>query len=420
MYYQTSPFFGETDLDTPAGVTLRTGSRGPAVAALQRKLNRWANQSGLTAQPLVEDGNFGPITATRVRSFQQAVGLTPDGVAGAQTQQQLDRVVGGSGFPPQPVPSGSPRITPSECDRIRQSCELLARFDFDKSDLRTDNPNHRLLINNITQCVADSFGTPTPIRSILVIGHTDTRGADWHNCSLGQRRAATVKTALAQAIANECSARSLRPCPISISQILTQSFGKKQAIPELPGDDPQNRRVEVCLFTTPTPKLRPGACSATLPPKPPKLDCTKTPQDPRCRKPHIDCSVQSHPDCPPDCARFPEDPRCPKPPTPPPTCNKTELDGRLKECIKEYAARVLKCQFALDAILAKIKLVPGLYRCTKLGSPYAIAACALAVGGKDIIDEFFRQKKCVDDARWALDQCRFLARLYCKTRGTPN
>ncbi|MEU5659996.1 GH25 family lysozyme [Streptomyces sp. NPDC047737] len=76
-------------------VTLREGAEGPAVTALQRQLN--ASGARLRA-----DGAFGPGTAAAVKSFQNAKGLQPDGVAGARTWGALltDRAGGGSTVPP--------------------------------------------------------------------------------------------------------------------------------------------------------------------------------------------------------------------------------------------------------------------------------------------------------------------------------
>lgn len=63
------------------------GSRGPAVAELQRALN-----IAPTVLPrLKEDGEFGSKTSGRVREFQQTSKLKPDGVVGPQTFAALEQ-----------------------------------------------------------------------------------------------------------------------------------------------------------------------------------------------------------------------------------------------------------------------------------------------------------------------------------------
>ncbi len=58
-------------------VTLREGDRGPAVAAVQRKLR------------LSADGVFGPQTDRAVRRFQRRRGLDADGIVGPITRRAL-------------------------------------------------------------------------------------------------------------------------------------------------------------------------------------------------------------------------------------------------------------------------------------------------------------------------------------------
>ena len=72
--------------------TLRRGSRGPEVKALQQQL-------GITA-----DGIYGPNTEAAVRAFQQRAGIQVDGIAGGQTQSAL--AAGGS-----PRNAGAPRAS---------------------------------------------------------------------------------------------------------------------------------------------------------------------------------------------------------------------------------------------------------------------------------------------------------------------
>lgn len=57
--------------------TIRKGSRGSEVAALQRQLN------------LIPDGIFGPITDEAVRQFQKSHSLQADGIVGPQTWAAL-------------------------------------------------------------------------------------------------------------------------------------------------------------------------------------------------------------------------------------------------------------------------------------------------------------------------------------------
>ena len=57
---------------------LRTGSKGPEVAELQRRLNHAGETLGV-------DGEFGPATNDAVRRFQGTRGLEVDGVVGPAT-----------------------------------------------------------------------------------------------------------------------------------------------------------------------------------------------------------------------------------------------------------------------------------------------------------------------------------------------
>ncbi|WP_210481595.1 peptidoglycan-binding domain-containing protein [Naasia sp. SYSU D00948] len=90
------------------GPTLRRGSTGPAVAALQRVLTDLGH-------PLAADGNFGPRTEQAVRAFQSRSSLTPDGIVGPRTKAALAAALGGRTSPPMPTPPAPtpPAPTPS-------------------------------------------------------------------------------------------------------------------------------------------------------------------------------------------------------------------------------------------------------------------------------------------------------------------
>jgi peptidoglycan hydrolase-like protein with peptidoglycan-binding domain len=64
-------------------ITLRNGSSGEAVKALQTQLNQ-KNSAGL-----VVDGLFGSATESAVRAFQQHAGITVDGVVGSVTWRNI-------------------------------------------------------------------------------------------------------------------------------------------------------------------------------------------------------------------------------------------------------------------------------------------------------------------------------------------
>ncbi len=108
-----------TTPNTPAGNDLRVGSRGPAVAQLQRDLTR-------LGYPLTADGIFGPRTDAAVRRFQQDRGLTADGIVGPRTRA----AIAGSGPAPSlPVPQGTLRRG-SRGEQVKQLQDALVRLGF--------------------------------------------------------------------------------------------------------------------------------------------------------------------------------------------------------------------------------------------------------------------------------------------------
>lgn len=67
---------------TPQNTILRRGSRGEVVRYLQEKLYS-------KLYPITIDGIFGPNTEKVVKEFQNANGLTPDGIVGPKTWQKI-------------------------------------------------------------------------------------------------------------------------------------------------------------------------------------------------------------------------------------------------------------------------------------------------------------------------------------------
>jgi hypothetical protein len=74
-------WFG-TGIFAPAKPTLRMGSKGPDVLALQKRLNE-------LGAAVIEDGHFGPLTRDAVIAFQRDYGLAVDGVVGDETTAAL-------------------------------------------------------------------------------------------------------------------------------------------------------------------------------------------------------------------------------------------------------------------------------------------------------------------------------------------
>lgn len=70
---------------------LRVGSRGAAVAALQRALFDLGNAMPRSVQGGVFDGIFGQETHAAVTGFQRERGLVTDGIVGPNTLSVLDQ-----------------------------------------------------------------------------------------------------------------------------------------------------------------------------------------------------------------------------------------------------------------------------------------------------------------------------------------
>jgi peptidoglycan-associated lipoprotein len=107
----------------------------------------------------------------------------------------------------------------------RAALAAAVHFDYDQSDLRTDD--RAILDAKIPILQAN------PAVRIRVAGHTDERGSDEYNLALGQRRAATVK-------------RYLIDHGIADARIETISYGEERPVAQ--GSDEaaysQNRRAE--------------------------------------------------------------------------------------------------------------------------------------------------------------------------------
>jgi Putative peptidoglycan binding domain len=100
---------------------LSIGAVGDAVRQVQEALNR-----GVTALPrLDEDGIFGPKTRSRVVEFQGQKNLTPDGIVGPLTTEELLKLL----FPPKPIdPTGFTGCDISQMRTVTDDIERAKEF----------------------------------------------------------------------------------------------------------------------------------------------------------------------------------------------------------------------------------------------------------------------------------------------------
>ncbi len=69
-------------------IVVASGSTGDAVRGVQEEF-RFRNLSGQSGRGLAVNGVFGPMTTAAVRGFQQAIGITTDGIVGPLTWRAL-------------------------------------------------------------------------------------------------------------------------------------------------------------------------------------------------------------------------------------------------------------------------------------------------------------------------------------------
>lgn len=101
------------DATLPSDVTLRPGDTGDGVQALQETL------ADLGYEPGPIDGDYGPATAQAVTAFQQAAGLTADGIAGPETLAALAEA------PPSPAPATGTELPTDVTLRLGDSGEAV-------------------------------------------------------------------------------------------------------------------------------------------------------------------------------------------------------------------------------------------------------------------------------------------------------
>lgn len=223
----------ESDPPLVARPTVRSGSRGPAVMELQTRLNALHARRlaeglpGLERCPLTVDGAFGPNTRAALVAYQRiAFPQQPqewDGVAGPRTWAAL--IAASEGADDQAV-------LPTRCPGLPLQ-QTIDQFAFNSSDIL---PRHQPQIVGIARCILESQRTATPIRHLLLVGHTDPVGSDAANVALGLRRAEAVRSEILTAVVRI----SGRPAPAGL---VIDVDSRCETLPR--GSDAENRRVEV-------------------------------------------------------------------------------------------------------------------------------------------------------------------------------
>jgi photosystem I P700 chlorophyll a apoprotein A2 len=128
------------------------------------------------------------------------------------------------------------KVTEQEI-RIELSADVL--FDFDKADLR---PEAQESLRKVATVIAANPGRP-----IRIEGHTDSKGADAYNQALSDRRAASVKSWLA----NDGGVEAARISTVGLGETRPKVPNEKPDGSDDPEGRQQNRRVEITVQKQP-------------------------------------------------------------------------------------------------------------------------------------------------------------------------
>jgi hypothetical protein len=126
---------------------------------------------------------------------------------------------------------------------------VLDRFQHRKIALESF---HLPIINEIARHIVNSQQTSQPIRTVRLVGHTDSTGTETDNWNAGGRRAEEARQQL------ERELERLQPGLSNQIRILIRSCGEFQPVESnsLRQGRAMNRRVEIFLSTRATPRLQ--------------------------------------------------------------------------------------------------------------------------------------------------------------------
>ena len=177
----------------PAPVVASFSAEPTSIQRGQSSTLRWEVSGNVTSVSI--DQTIGTVQNTGNRrvfpSDSTTYTLTATGPGGTTTASAAVNVSSPPPPPPPAADTGVPKGTPG--DRLSSSVQDVY-FDYDKSDIRGDA--QATLQQNATALKAILADFPS--LTVVVEGHTDSRGSAEYNLGLGDRRASAAKDFLVQ------------------------------------------------------------------------------------------------------------------------------------------------------------------------------------------------------------------------------
>jgi outer membrane protein OmpA-like peptidoglycan-associated protein len=172
-----------------------------------------AAAAGLAATPaLAQDGSSSTMSVGDMEAALGVSSVNADSGQGARFRSPTFDL-GASSLP---APA-------EEARKAAGSFSLPIEFDFGSTNIR---PNYLQIVANVTEVLRRH-----PDLRLAIRGHTDAVGTEEANQVLSERRARAVRAALIER-------------GVASARIVAEGRGKRELLPSVDPDSPQNRRVE--------------------------------------------------------------------------------------------------------------------------------------------------------------------------------
>jgi len=125
-----------------------------------------------------------------------------------------------------PYEQNSRGLTIKKKEKASISFDMI-NFEFDSDVITLDS---KPLLKNIGEAISRE---ELKSNSFMIIGHTDSKGGADYNQTLSEKRAKSVKYYL------------ITNFDIQPNRFIDIGKGESELLPEVPGDDAKNRRVEI-------------------------------------------------------------------------------------------------------------------------------------------------------------------------------